>query len=67
MLEYTYEEAVQLLTSNLEQAIIKEKEVNEDIDYLKDQITTTEVNIARVYNYDVIKRREERLKAGNSE
>ena len=30
-----------------------------DYEYVKDQVTTMEVSIARVYNYDVVKRRGE--------
>jgi hypothetical protein len=57
MLEYTYDEAAALLSTNLEAAIRKRQEVGEDLDFLKDQITTTEVNIARAFNFDVMKRR----------
>ena len=57
MLEYSYDEAAELLTKNLVQAKLKLKELNEDLDFLKDQITTTEVSMARVYNHDVKVRR----------
>jgi hypothetical protein len=57
MLEYTYDEAAALLSTNLEAAIRKRQEVGEDLDFLKDQITTTEVNIARAFNFDVMTRR----------
>ena len=50
MVEYTYDEAIKLLGKNLKNAQDKLKETDEDIDYLKDQITTTEVNMARIYN-----------------
>ena len=50
MVEYTYEEAVKLLGKNLANAEAKIKETEDDLDFLKDQITTTEVNLARVYN-----------------
>ena len=50
MVEYTYDDAVKLLCKNLAQAEEKLAETDGDIDYLKDQITTSEVNIARVYN-----------------
>lgn len=66
MLEYTYEEAIELLTANLANAILKEKEVIEDIDFLRDQINTIAVDTARVYNYDVFKRREEKRKEAGS-
>merc|ERR1719198_297037 len=53
MVEYGYEEAIQLLGKNLKNAELKIAESNQDIDYLKDQITTCEVNLARVYNQGV--------------
>ena len=53
MVEYSYDEALKLLMKNLTNAETKMKETEEDIDYLKDQITTTEVNMARVYNQGV--------------
>jgi len=57
MVEYSFDEAIQLLTKNLESAEHNLKELVEDLDFLKDQITTTEVNIARIFNYDVKQRR----------
>ena len=50
MVEYTYDDALKLLTKNLASAEARLAEADDDIDYLKDQITTSEVNIARVYN-----------------
>ena len=63
MLEYTYEEAMELLQKNLTQATTSVEQLDKDLDFIKDQITTTEVNIARVYNHDV----RERRKAGGGE
>lgn len=56
MLEYPIEEAIALLVKNLETAKKNLKQLDKDLDFLKDQMTTTEVNIARVYNWDVRKR-----------
>lgn len=56
MLEYPIDEALTLLTKNLETAKRNLKQVDLDLDFLKDQLTTTEVNIARVYNWDVRRR-----------
>ncbi len=50
MVEYTYDEAIKLLYKNLHNAETKIKETEDDINFLKDQITTTEVNLARIYN-----------------
>ena len=54
MVEYTYEEAVKLLGKNLHNAELKIKETEDDLDFLKDQITTSEVNLARIYNQGVV-------------
>lgn len=60
MLSYPLDEADQLLSRNLEQANRNLTQVDVDLDYLRDQITTTEVNMARVYNWDVKRRQTER-------
>jgi len=53
MVEYTFDEAITLLSRNYEGAQTQLKSIVEDLDFLKDQITTTEVNFARVYNFEV--------------
>ena len=63
MLEYSYADAESLLQKQLDQALVKIESIDRDLDFLKDQITTTEVSIARVYNYDVKVRREIAQKA----
>lgn len=45
MLEYTVEEADQLLSKNLSTAKNNLKELQDDLDFLRDQYTTTEVSI----------------------
>jgi len=60
MVEYSFEEATQLLSNNLQTAKSSLEKIEEEIDFLKEQITTMEVNIARVYNYDVKQRRKKR-------
>lgn len=57
MLEYPIEEALSLLRTNLASAHTGLKTVNSDLDFIKDQITTLEVDMARVYNWDVQERR----------
>lgn len=61
MLEYSIQEAEELLNKNLAQAERSLKQIELDMDFLKDQITTTEVNMARVYNWDVRKRTTEQV------
>ena len=53
MVEYSYDEALALLERNFSNADIRLKSTEEDLNFLKDQITTTEVNIARCYNQTV--------------
>jgi prefoldin subunit 5 len=57
MIEYSIDEALELLTDKLSHAKKSLQVVHEDLDYLREQITTMEVNIARVYNWDVKQRR----------
>nr|ABQ18252.1 putative prefoldin [Lygus lineolaris] len=56
MLEYTLEDAMKLLNKNMEAAKEHLSFVEHDLDFLRDQFTTTEVNMARVYNWNVKKR-----------
>ncbi|OBZ87174.1 putative prefoldin subunit 3 [Choanephora cucurbitarum] len=67
MLEYTFEEAKDLLTSKLDTAKKSLKNTLEDLEFLRSQITTMEVNTARVYNWDVKQRRLLREQAGSVE
>jgi len=53
MLEYGLQEALDLLTLNLKNANLNLSNLNKDLTFLKDQITVSEVNIARVHNYRV--------------
>ncbi|XP_055629889.1 prefoldin subunit 3 [Toxorhynchites rutilus septentrionalis] len=56
MLEYPLDAAEELLQKNKQSAEINLKCLEHDQEFLRDQITTTEVNMARVHNYDVKKR-----------
>jgi prefoldin subunit 5 len=53
MLEYNYAEAHELLTLNLKNAKTNLDVLENDLAFLKDQITISEVNIARVHNHKV--------------
>lgn len=53
MVEYTFADAIVLLGKNLSNAQTKLVETDDDLDYLKEQTTTMEVNIARVYNQGI--------------
>lgn len=56
MLEYPLDEAQVLLKQNMDSAMQNLKCLEHDQDFLRDQLTTTEVNMARVYNWDVKRR-----------
>ncbi|TDH69307.1 hypothetical protein CCR75_008858 [Bremia lactucae] len=60
MVEYPYGEAQELLESNVASATEKLAQIEEDLSFLRDQIITTEVNIARIFNHDVRRRRQEK-------
>ncbi len=57
MLEYPLDEAKALLAKNLSSARNNVASLSTDLEFLRDQITTTEVNMARVYNWDVQRRK----------
>ncbi|XP_068663266.1 prefoldin subunit 3-like [Aristolochia californica] len=57
MLEYPCEEANALLQKNLENAKASLQVLVADLQFLRDQVTITQVTIARVYNWDVHQRR----------
>lgn len=52
-MEYPIEEAITMLSTNLESAKKSVETLENDLRQVKDKIVTTEVNIARVFNYDV--------------
>ena len=66
MLEYPIEEGVTMLSKNLENARSSLSQVQAELDTIKDQITTIEVDMARVYNWDVQERRKAKTAAGTS-
>jgi len=57
MLSYPLPAAHALLSSKLSAAQTSLTNIKEDLLWLRDQITVTEVNVARVYNEDVRRRR----------
>lgn len=60
MLSYKIPAAISLLRGKLEAAESSLSTVIEDLEFLREQITVMEVNTARVYNWDVKRRREQR-------
>jgi hypothetical protein len=57
MLSYKIPEAIQLLKSKHEAAQSTLTNVVEDLEFLREQLTMMEVNTARLYNWDVKRRR----------
>ncbi|KZT68335.1 Prefoldin, subunit 3 [Daedalea quercina L-15889] len=62
MLSYKLPAAIALLRSKLAAAEASLQTVVEDLEFLREQITVMEVNTARVFNWDVKRRRELREK-----
>jgi prefoldin subunit 5 len=65
MLEYTLDDAEILLTKNLGSAEKNLQQIAFDLDFLRDQMTITEVTMARLYNWDVKKRKEKKNVQGS--
>lgn len=61
MLEYPLDEAIDLLNDRLEKAEKSKEATDQDLEFLRENITTMEVNTARVYNWDVQRRKGEKL------
>ncbi|KAH8819647.1 Prefoldin subunit-domain-containing protein [Xylogone sp. PMI_703] len=61
MLSYPIDEAEELLSSKLAAAKQNLANCEEDLDFLREQITTMEVATARVYNWDVTMKRKEKM------
>jgi len=53
MLEYTYDEAIELLSSKEKAAKQDLEDATNDLAFTRNQIITAEVNISRIYNWDV--------------
>ncbi|KAG6336750.1 hypothetical protein ID866_2355 [Astraeus odoratus] len=61
MLSYKIDEAIVLLRSKLDVADTTLKTTIEDLEFIREQLTVMEVNTARMYNWDVKRRRERRV------
>ncbi|TFY56629.1 hypothetical protein EVG20_g8856 [Dentipellis fragilis] len=60
MLSYKIPVAIDLLSSKLAAASTSLQNTIEDLEFLREQLTIMEVNTARVYNWDVKRRRQKR-------
>lgn len=61
MIEYTYDEAIELLSSKEEKAKKDLEDVVHDLAFTRNQIITAEVNISRIYNWDVRNKRAQKV------
>lgn len=61
MVEYSFDEAKALLEKNLKHAVERLTSIEEDLVFLRDHIITSEVNIARIFNFDVRRKRQVRF------
>ncbi|RNF18016.1 prefoldin [Trypanosoma conorhini] len=57
MVEYTFDEAAQLLAKNLANAETNLQHTKEDLAWVQEQMTNLQINISRVYNYDLQSKR----------
>ncbi|OJK03212.1 hypothetical protein ASPACDRAFT_50577 [Aspergillus aculeatus ATCC 16872] len=67
MLAYPIEEAMTMLSEKLAVAETSLQNCEEDLEFLREQITTLEVATARVYNWDVVQRRKEKAEGKGEE
>lgn len=59
MLEYSYDEAIELLETKLRIAKKELEEGSSDLEFTRNQIITAEVCISRIYNWDIRRKRQE--------
>lgn len=59
MLEYQYDEALTFLRNNHAKAERDLATISNDLSFVRDQIVTSEVNMSRIFNWDVRRRRQQ--------
>ncbi|KAL6936438.1 uncharacterized protein HGUI_03630 [Hanseniaspora guilliermondii] len=64
LMEFTYGEALQILNEKSDVYTNKINEIIEDVEFLREQITTLQVNLSKVYNYSVLQKRKLEQKQG---
>lgn len=57
MVEHSVDEAIELLTKNIQDAQKKVDSYNENIKFLQEQIVITQVSLARLHNWNVVRQR----------
>jgi prefoldin subunit 5 len=63
MLEYELVDAKELLKTNLENCERQKERTDQELAFVKDNATIQEVNLARVYNYEVKRAQEQKKKS----
>lgn len=53
MVEFGYDEAIEMLEEQLQSSILKLQELDEDLNHLRGSSITVEVNMARLFNHNV--------------
>ena len=66
MLEYSLDDTEDLLKKNKVSAEKNILQINFDLGYLRDQMTITEVTMARLYNWDVKRRKDKKAAESKS-
>jgi prefoldin subunit 5 len=67
VVQLTFAEALDLLKTNHLNALSSKEQISEELAYIKDQKTTTEVNVARVYNHSLALKREQQIARSKEE
>ena len=62
MLSYKIPEAIELLATKLKNAEGSLQSLQDELEFLREQITVMGVNTARLYNLGVVRRRERRAR-----
>jgi prefoldin subunit 5 len=63
LIEYSFDEAIELLSEQIVQSHAKLEELNEDLAFLRMSEITVEVNMSRIFNYSVKLKKEAEGKA----
>jgi prefoldin subunit 5 len=58
MIEFSYDEAIVFLDTKLQGAANDMADTIADLAFVRDQIVTSEVNMSRIYNWDVKRKRD---------
>ena len=57
MVQYPIDDARALIADKLQRATQSHADASDDLDFLRDQTTVVEVNVARLHNHSVLERR----------